>query len=67
MQPNNPIDPRDPLSAAFYYTFIDKAESGRTRGGRGGNYRLVPNASGVGWFIVAAAFMFGLIIAILTR
>jgi hypothetical protein len=35
--------------------------------GRGGNYRLVPNASGVGWSIVAAAFMFGLIIAILTR
>jgi hypothetical protein len=26
MQPHNPMDPSDPLSAAFYYTFIDNGE-----------------------------------------
>lgn len=55
---HNPMDPRDPMSPAFYFTFIDK-------GGNGGRRGAAPNGRcGCGLFFLA--FAVGVFIALMT-
>jgi len=52
---NDPMDPRNPMSPAFYYTFIDKGGNGGRRGGS-------PNGCGC-WVFFLLAFVAGVLIA----
>jgi hypothetical protein len=60
-QHHNPMDPRDPLSPAFYYLLVDEGASDPNRG-RGGR----PSGSGCGCLLLLLAVMLGLIISSLT-
>lgn len=58
-QHHNPMDPRDPLGPAFYFTFID-------RGGNGGRRGATPNG-GCGCLLpFLLAFTVGAFIALIT-
>lgn len=51
------MDPRNPMSPAFYYTFIDKGGNGGRRGGS-------PN--GCGCSLIILAVLVGALIGLLT-
>jgi hypothetical protein len=59
-QHHNPLDPRDPLSPVFYFTFIDDGGSGGRRGGGR------PSGSGCGCAMILIILALALIVSSFT-
>lgn len=58
---HNPMDPRDPLSPALYFTFIDGRSGGDRRGGGS------PPKRGCGCVLLFVIFALLLVVGLLTE